>query len=413
MNTAKQINLMVALVFIAVLATGAYTMWDPSRASDAKADDLRKTVDRGAFLFSQNCATCHGDRGEGGAAANRLKLALPLNRPDLQGIDPQTGKVNAQDKASKFNLIVNTITCGRVGKSMPTWGQSQGGTLNDEQIRQLATMITEGTAWDTVAEYAIFGDEKHHYTGYASAGIKVARPLDATATTVYLSSLGPLSKGSRIEIDGELMLVTASPEKNLQSVTVQRNLGTTKAAEHQQGAAVRVPPVPPDPPPVTQPACGQNLPAAAPAATGPATASTDLTLVAQGLAFDTATLLGVAGQPLTITYDNRDAGVPHNLHVFKGKDATGADVALSDIKSGPVTETLKLGPLDAGDYYYRCDVHPTTMEGILTTAAAGAAPAAPATGTTPAADATPAAGTTPAASTTPAAGATPAASATP
>ncbi len=79
MNTSKQINLMVALVFIAVLATGAYTMWEPSRASDAKADDLRKTVDRGAFLFSQNCATCHGDSGEGGAAANRLKLALPLS----------------------------------------------------------------------------------------------------------------------------------------------------------------------------------------------------------------------------------------------------------------------------------------------------------------------------------------------
>ncbi len=29
MNTQKQIIVMVVLVFIAVLATGAYTLWDP------------------------------------------------------------------------------------------------------------------------------------------------------------------------------------------------------------------------------------------------------------------------------------------------------------------------------------------------------------------------------------------------
>ena len=86
MNTSKQITVMVVLVFIAVLATGAYTLWDPSRATDARATQLQKTVDRGAFTFSQNCRVCHGDAGEGGAASNRLAQAPPLNRPDLQGV---------------------------------------------------------------------------------------------------------------------------------------------------------------------------------------------------------------------------------------------------------------------------------------------------------------------------------------
>ncbi len=72
MNTSKQINIMVALVFAAVIAAGAYTIWDPHRAVDAQERQLDKTVNRGAFLFSQNCRVCHGDRGEGGQAANRM-----------------------------------------------------------------------------------------------------------------------------------------------------------------------------------------------------------------------------------------------------------------------------------------------------------------------------------------------------
>lgn len=392
MNTSKQINIMVALVFIAVLATGAYTMWDPSRASDARKDELNKTVERGAFLFSQNCIVCHGNKGEGGSASNRLKVAPPLNRPDLQGIDSKTKLVSAQDKAQQFKFVVNTITCGRIGKAMPTWGQSQGGTLNDEQIRQLATLITEGTdsRWKQAEDFAIHGEEKFHYTGYASAGIKLTQAMDTSSTTAFLSNVGPLGKGSRLEIDGELMLVTTNPDKEQKSVGVDRHVGTTKAAEHKIDAAVWLPPVPPDPAPVTQPACGQNLPPVVPTPSGPTSVTADLKISAQGIAFDTDKLLGLADQALTITFDNKDNGIAHNIHFFKGKDATGADVAQTDIEAGPVVQTLKFGPLAAGEYYYRCDVHPQ-MEGILTTAAAGAAaPAAAVTAVaTPAASATP------------------------
>jgi mono/diheme cytochrome c family protein/plastocyanin len=397
MNTSKQINIMVALVFIAVLATGAYTMWDPGRESDARKDELQKTVVRGAFLFSQNCIVCHGDAGEGGSAANRLKVAPPLNRPDLQGKDATTGVVSATDKALRFNFIVNTITCGRIGKAMPTWGQSQGGTLNDIQIQQLATMINEGTGWDIVKEFAINGDEAHHYTGYSSAGIKLTQAMDASSSSAFLTNIGPVGKGSRLEIDGELMLVTSNPDKEQKSVSVDRHVGTTKAAQHASGAAVWLPPVPPDPAPVTQPACGQNLPAVVPTPSGPVAPTTDLNVIASGTAFSTDHLLGIAGQELTVTYDNQDAGIAHNIHFFKGTDATGADVAQTEIAAGPVKQTLKLGPLDAGDYYYQCDVHPGQMEGTLTTVAPGTAPTtsgAPAASTT-ASSATPAASATP------------------
>ena len=86
MNTSKQINIMILLVFLSVFATGAYTLWDQTRAEEAEGEQLEKTIWRGAWLFSQNCRTCHGDAGEGGQASNRLRIAPALNRPDLQGM---------------------------------------------------------------------------------------------------------------------------------------------------------------------------------------------------------------------------------------------------------------------------------------------------------------------------------------
>jgi mono/diheme cytochrome c family protein/plastocyanin len=359
MNTSKQINIMVLLVFAAIIATGAYTIWDPHRASDARATQLEKTVDRGAYLFAQNCRTCHGDRGEGGSAANRLSLAPPLNRPDLQGKPAADQPADPTTKAQQFKFIVNTITCGRVGKAMPTWGQSQGGPLSDTQIRQLATFITEGTAWDTAAEFAAHTDDANHLTLTAA--------VSATDTTLSLSDVKVLGKGTYLRIDDELVVVTAV-DAQAGTVTVDRKQGSTKAAAHDAGASVlTVPPlVKPEDAAITQPACGQNLPPVVPTpAPGSETPQTQLEITAQGTAFDKSKLLAVANQPLTLTFHNNDAGTPHNIHFFQGSDATGTSVAQTDIQNGVVTETLNFGPLAPGDYYYQCDVHPN-MFGTLT-----------------------------------------------
>ena len=383
MNTSKQITVMVVLVFIAVLATGAYTLWDPSRATDARATQLQKTVDRGAFTFSQNCRVCHGDAGEGGAASNRLAQAPPLNRPDLQGV--KNGAVDPVEKISAYKRVYYTITCGRVGTPMPTWGNTQGGPLNDEQIKQLATMITEGTGWEDAKKYSIEGAPEFNInTGSDSDHLKLAQDLDASSTEVVLDRIvdaqgAPLvTPKIRLQIDNELMLVGGDPSavnKDTRTITVQRPLGTTKAAAHKAGADVLKPPIPSDPPSITGKdsalPCGQNLPpAAAPTAAGGSpvaeTPSTNLAISAQGTAWDKSTLTAVAGQPLTLTVNNNDNGVSHNIHFFKGSDATGADVASTDIASGPTTQTLNFGPLDAGDYFYHCDVHPTQMTGTLT-----------------------------------------------
>lgn len=105
-------------------------------------------------------------------------------------------------------------------------------------------------------------------------------------------------------------------------------------------------------------------PAATGTAVGTAAAGTKLTIAAKNTTFDKSTLRAAAGT-VTITFDNQDSGVTHNLRLFRGTSASGTSVGATPLTSGPDTQTLTVN-LTPGTYYYQCDAHPTTMSGTLT-----------------------------------------------
>jgi plastocyanin len=92
-------------------------------------------------------------------------------------------------------------------------------------------------------------------------------------------------------------------------------------------------------------------------------AGTILDLVGVGSTFDVTELEAPAG-PITIKFDNKDAGVVHNVAVYPGDDASQDPIAATELESGPIVQELTL-TLDAGEYFYQCDAHPTTMKGTL------------------------------------------------
>ncbi len=175
MNTGKQVNVIVLILFLSVIALGAYTLWEPFRAESSEDLQREKNVERGAYLFAQYCRSCHGDKGEGGGVSNRLPAALPLNRFDLQGRGEPGGPVDQALLDQARALVINTITCGRVGTAMPSWGKSPGysGPLTDVQIEQLADLITYGE-WGLAKLEAIHADE----ASGATPG-----PMEQTSTT--------------------------------------------------------------------------------------------------------------------------------------------------------------------------------------------------------------------------------------
>lgn len=72
-----------------------------------------------------------------------------------------------------------------------------------------------------------------------------------------------------------------------------------------------------------------------------------------------------AGQEVDIEFDNQDTGIPHNVAVFDGQDASAPTLVESTIITGVAKETIVLEPLAAGSYFFHCAVHPTTMTGTI------------------------------------------------
>jgi plastocyanin len=102
-------------------------------------------------------------------------------------------------------------------------------------------------------------------------------------------------------------------------------------------------------------------------ATGP-------TVVAQDLSFDTDTIELPADTASTITFDNQETAVPHNIAIYTDDSASEA-LFQGNTFPGVATEIYDVPALAAGEYYFRCDVHPV-MNGTVVVGAAGEPPPA-------------------------------------
>ncbi|MGH2640293.1 MAG: cupredoxin domain-containing protein [Actinomycetota bacterium] len=86
-------------------------------------------------------------------------------------------------------------------------------------------------------------------------------------------------------------------------------------------------------------------------------------VVAENTAFDTDELQLPADTPTTLTFDNRDPA-PHNVSIYENDQASGEPLFTFEPFAGPRTEPFDVPAIPEGEYYFRCDVHPT-MEGTV------------------------------------------------
>jgi plastocyanin len=93
-----------------------------------------------------------------------------------------------------------------------------------------------------------------------------------------------------------------------------------------------------------------------------------VTVVAQSLAFDTATI-DLEPVPTTITFENQDAGVQHNIAIYSDS-SLGDELFNGELITGPATAEYAVPALPPGEHFFQCNVHPN-MSGTVVVSDAG------------------------------------------
>jgi plastocyanin len=156
---------------------------------------------------------------------------------------------------------------------------------------------------------------------------------------------------------------------------VYRSTPETSAAAGAGTGGSQGPVLPPVVSPTGAPPSAPTTPSApptTPTSTAPAApcspSGTKLQETAANVAFSQDCLAAAGGQAFTITFDNKDAGIPHNIHIFEkdpAQDPNAKSLFFGQLVTGPTTTTYQVPALLAGTYYFHCDVHPTTMTGTF------------------------------------------------
>jgi plastocyanin len=226
--------------------------------------------------------------------------------------------------SSKDGISWQTSTVASVGKGTNDAGRSTGIAVDDVGTVSV-TWYDPGT--DSVRLASATGDafepiEVQDTKGGDLPAVAAAADGSAVYVTWYAESTQDLMLGTYAEVSG-LDLAVPSPTQSAAPTTTPPTTQCTKASNGV------------------------------------------VDIVAQGIAYDTNCMEAPANAPFSIAFDNKDAGVMHNVSVFPSATELTKPIEQGQIITGPATADYKVPGLKAGDYYFHCDVHPTQMFGKL------------------------------------------------
>src|SRR5690606_21174317 len=93
--------------------------------------------------------------------------------------------------------------------------------------------------------------------------------------------------------------------------------------------------------------------------------ATILTVMAEGIKFDTDTIVVPAGAEVTITLENRDSIALHDLAIDTDDDAK-TQIFRGELFEGDDTRDYTFTAPAAGIYLFRCDAHPDMNGAFIT-----------------------------------------------
>jgi hypothetical protein len=100
---------------------------------------------------------------------------------------------------------------------------------------------------------------------------------------------------------------------------------------------------------------------------------TTLSMIAHNISWNHYCLAVPANTPFTVNVTNQDVGIQHNFSIYDSFFEKKTYFTSPKL-TGPASETLNVGGLPAGHYYFQCDVHGPAMSGSFVVAAPGSSP---------------------------------------
>ncbi len=133
--------LSVMLAVVVLLAVG---VMEENRMAAQSGNWNGRSIEKGAELYANNCSSCHGAEGKGGAGPALNSRYFFLQRINDVGF-----------AGTLKDYVMLTVAAGRPSRAnaqwgvvMPTWSSAYGGPLRADQVQQLTNYVLN---WESTA----------------------------------------------------------------------------------------------------------------------------------------------------------------------------------------------------------------------------------------------------------------------
>ncbi len=150
----------VMTIFLALFLPAYWLFFENQRGTRAAVQQREKSINRGEHIFSvageeapgghagfqAQCAQCHGANAAGGVKGRTYippgaTEAVPYEAPALNDVFIKQIVGAKKTEKDAYNFIYETISRGRPGTPMPSWGLGYGGPMNDQQIEDVVNYL--------------------------------------------------------------------------------------------------------------------------------------------------------------------------------------------------------------------------------------------------------------------------------
>ncbi|MFQ5420662.1 MAG: c-type cytochrome [Anaerolineae bacterium] len=131
---------------LTMIIMGFAALQEPTRLEEFTQAFTGRSIENGADIFDNNCATCHGINGKVEECYNTAGDSIgckgfPLNVNSLVCGDKSARMTTLGWEGSKQAFIERTIAAGRSGTEMPAWSADFGGPMRGDQIADVAAFV--------------------------------------------------------------------------------------------------------------------------------------------------------------------------------------------------------------------------------------------------------------------------------